>query len=181
MVIAVIAAVLAVCELGGENAKNAMIDFNIKASDAWNFYQAKNQRQTAYKLAADGLKRELSNPALPAAAKPAIQADYEKYQKTVVRYDDEPDASAPNDPTKGEGKKQLSARAKSYEEAREKAADRNDSFDFGQMLLQLAIVLGSVSILTSSHALLRVCMGLGVLGAALVANGFWLHIPLPFG
>ena len=180
VLIAALAAILAFCELGADNAKDAMIDYNIKASDSWAFYQAKNVRQTAIKLAEDQLKRELASPTLSPASRAAIQADLERYQKTDARYENEPDPKAPGDATKGEGKKQLSARAKSFEHAREAAFQRNDNFDYAQMLLQLAIVLGSVAILTTSKMLRTVCMAIGALGAAFVSNGFWLGISLPF-
>src|SRR5206468_1795234 len=98
--------------------KNAMIDNNIRASDSWSFYQAKNVRQTQYRLAADDLKRALAAPDLPPGTRAAIEADLAKYQSTVARYEDEPSTEAPRDPTKGEGKKQIQARAKQFEEAR---------------------------------------------------------------
>ena len=171
LVIAVLAAILAVCELGGDNSKNAMIFKNIKASDTWSFYQAKNQRQTAYKLAEDQLKREEASTALSPAARAAAQADLARYAKEIARYEDEP---------KGEGKKQLKERAESFEQAREIASRQNDDFDLAQMVLQLAIVLGSVSILSTSRPLLWVAGGLGAFGAVMLANGFWFKIPIPF-
>ncbi len=180
LVIAVLASLLAVCGLGGDNSKDAMIYNNVKASDSWSFYQAKNQRQTAYKLAADQLKRELAMPGLSPEARAVVQKDLDWYDETVTRYEDEQDKAAPSDPTRGEGKKQLKARAESYERAREDASDRNDDFDYAQMVLQLAIVLGSVSILSTSRPLLWVSGGLGGLGAVLLANGFWFKLPLPF-
>jgi hypothetical protein len=156
-----------------------MIFNNIKASDTWAFYQAKNVRQTQYKLASDDLKRRLVDPTVAEASKAALKADLDKYEKTVVRYEDEPDPQAPADATKGEGKKQLSAQAKAYEGARELAGEKNDSFDYAQMLLQLAIVLGSVSILAISRPLLLAACVLGATGMALLLNGFFLFVHLP--
>lgn len=178
LAIAVLAGVLAVGELGGDNAKDAMIHNNIEASDTWNFYQAKNIRQTIYKLQADALEREMAAPGLAPERGKALEGDLKKYRKTVARYEDEPDAKAPGDETKGEGKKQLQARAKAYQEARETAEKRNDSFDFAKMVLQLGIVLGSVSILATSRPLLYVALGLGVAGALLTLNGFLLLVPV---
>ncbi len=171
LVIAVLAAILAVCELGGDNSKNAMIFNNIKASDTWSFYQAKNQRQTAYKLAEDQLKREEASTSLSPAARAAAQADLARYAKDIARYEDEPG---------GEGKKQLKERAENFEKTREIASRQNDDFDLAQMVLQLAIVLGSVSILSTSRPLLWVAGGLGAFGAVMLANGFWFKIPIPF-
>ena len=179
LVIAVLAAIMAVCELGGDNAKNQQIFNNIKASDSWSFYQAKNQRQTAYKLAADDLKLRLADPGLSAPMRALLQADLDRYEKTITRYDSEVDPKAPNDPTRGDGKKQLQARAESYDHAREVATERNENFDYARMMLQLAIVLGSVSILASSRLLVTVAIVLGALGSLLLANGFWFLAPLP--
>src|SRR3569623_2065821 len=67
LLIAVLAAILAISSLGGGNATDDMLFNNIKASDIWAFYQAKNVRQTTYKLAADQLRRDLAaiNPSSP--------------------------------------------------------------------------------------------------------------------
>lgn len=178
LAIAVLAGITAVCELGGDNAKDAMIHNNIEASDTWNFYQAKNIRQTIYKLQADSLARETASPGLAADRRAALEGDLEKYRKTATRYEDEPDPQAPGDVTKGEGKKQLQARAKAFQQAREVAEKKNDSFDFAKMALQLAIVLGSVSILATSRPLLLVAGVLGAIGAVLTLNGFFLLFPV---
>jgi hypothetical protein len=171
VVVAILAAILAICELAGDNAKNAMIDANIRASDTWAFYQAKNIRQTELSLAADNLKRTLQDPGLSASARAGLQADLAKYQKTAARYEDDPSPG-------GEGKKQLTARAKGFEEARDRAGERHELFDLAVMLLQLGIVLASVSILALSRPLLWAAGLLGVAGLALLADGILLLAPL---
>jgi hypothetical protein len=176
--IAIIAATLAIGGLGGEKSRNEMVASNIKASDSWSFYQAKNVRQTVYELAADRLKTDLAAGSIPAAARAGAEAQLKKYQSTVARYDDEPDPKAPHDPTKGDGKKQLKARAASYEDAYKEALERNESFDWGETALQLAVVLGSVAILALNRWILLASATLGVLGALLVANGFLTLVPL---
>lgn len=171
LIIAILAALLAVCELAGDNAKNAMIDNNIRASDSWSFFQAKNIRQTQYKLASDELKRALVQPGLSAAGHAAIQTDIGKYDKTVARYEDDPSPG-------GDGKKQLTARAKGFEEARDRDGEKHELFDLAVMVLQLGIVLGSVSILSLSRPLLWVSGLLGAAGVALLADGLLLLYPL---
>src|SRR4051794_27934735 len=72
--IAVFAMVLAICGLGGSNAGKEAVNNNVLASNFFNFYQAKNMRPTALILAADESELgRLSDPALPAAAKEALQ------------------------------------------------------------------------------------------------------------
>ena len=179
LLIAVIAAVLAVSGLGGGNATDAMIINTIRASDTWAFFQAKNVRQTAYEVAVDQLEQELASERAP-AERAAIERRLAGYRAQIARYDSEPDPDAPNDPTAGEGKRQLSARARSYEAARDVAMARDDNFDWAEMLLQIALVLGSVAILAINRRILILSAVLGALGALLSLNGFLLLVALPF-
>jgi hypothetical protein len=176
--IAIVAAVLAIGGLGGEKSRDEMVANNIKASDAWSFYQAKNVRQTMYALAADQAKAEIAAGNAPAAARADAEARLKTYRSTVSRYDDEPDPKAPGDATKGDGKKQLKARADAYEAAYDEASIRNESFDWAETALQLAVVLGSVAILALNRWILVASAALGVLGALLVANGFLMLVPV---
>lgn len=169
LLIAVMAAVLAVGGLGGGNATDDMIISNIRASDTWAFYQAKNVRQTMYEIALAEL--EARSPGDPRIA---------DYKATIARYDYEPDPEAPGDPLRGEGKKQLMAQAQAFEAARDVAVAKDDNFDLAEVALQLALVLGSVAILATNRAILAVSGLLGALGALLTLNGFLLLFPLPF-
>jgi hypothetical protein len=179
LIIAIMAMLLAVGSLGGGNATDDMVYGNIKASDTWAFYQAKNVRQTAYRIAADRLEVELADPSVNATERRAMEAQLQKYRETIARYDNEPDPQAPTDSLKGEGKKQLAAQARSFEAIRERASDQDGNFDYAEVFLQLAIVLGSVAILASSRAVLTMSLVLGAIGAVLMINGFLLLFPLP--
>jgi Domain of unknown function (DUF4337) len=179
LLISVLAMLLAIGSLGGGNATDDMVHGNIKASDTWAFYQAKNVRQTEYKIAADRLTLELADPTISPEARKAAVAQLAKYQETIARYDDEPDPAAPGDSLRGEGKKQLAAQARGYEALRERASEQDGNFDYSETFLQLAIVLGSVAILASSRKVLAFSMVLGVIGAVLLINGFALLFPLP--
>jgi hypothetical protein len=180
MAIATMAMLLAIGSLGGGNATDDMVYGNIKASDTWAFYQAKNVRQTEYKIAADRLQVELADPTISPEARKAAEAQLAKYRETIARYDDEPDPQAPGDSLKGEGKKQLAAQARSYEAVRDRASDRDGNFDYSEVFLQLAIVLGSVAILASSRKVLTMSFVLAAIGAVLMMNGYLLLFPLPF-
>ncbi len=65
MAIAFFAMMLAITGLGGNNATKEALNSNIMASNYWNFFQAKNMRQTAFVLSADQLELAWANdPAL---------------------------------------------------------------------------------------------------------------------
>ncbi|HEX8552055.1 MAG TPA: DUF4337 domain-containing protein [Abditibacteriaceae bacterium] len=180
--IGILALLLAISGLGGGNAAEDMVDYNVRANDTWAFYQAKNIRQTANELAADQLETQLliHEKTLSAPARRAIAAKIAGYKATAARYDDEPDAKAPNDLLKGEGKKQLKAQAAFYETQRERAGEQDSNFDFADVLLQIAVVVGSVAILASSRSMLTLSFVSGTLGALLAFNGYTLLVALPW-
>ena len=171
--IAIFAALLAVTGLGGQNATKDALNSNMQASNYWNFFQAKNMRQTAYALAADEFDLGwLNDPAMPPEAKAALKAKAEAYRKTVARYESEPET--------GEGKKELVARAKENEAKRDHALKQDPYFDYAEALLQIAIVLISVSIVADVVWLSFFGGAIGILGTLLMINGFTLLVELPF-
>jgi hypothetical protein len=70
ILIAVFAMLLAITGLGGSNSMKDALLGNVEASNAFNFFQAKNMRQTSYELAADQIESVwLNDPALPEATR----------------------------------------------------------------------------------------------------------------
>src|SRR5262249_35047005 len=152
--IGVLAMLLAISGLGGGNATKEMINSNIQASDTYAFYQAKNIRQTSTQLAADSLQSVLlTQPDVSDEARAQIQAHIDSYNATVARYE--------SDPSTGEGKQELLRTAQTYVDRRDRAARQDPNFDYAQALYQIAIVLGSVSIVATSRRLLLVALVLG--------------------
>ena len=176
--IAFMAMLLAITSLGGGNAAEDMANNNIHASDTWAFYQAKSIRQTSMRMAADSFEAQLlANPSMPAEARDFMQKKVEEYRATADRYEDEPDKKDPDNPLKGEGRKQLTARAKDFESQREQAQKQDPNFDFAEALFQIAIVLASVSILAGSRMILRVALVVGVVATLLMLNGYLILLP----
>ncbi len=178
LIIAFMATLLAITSLGGGNAAEDMANNNIHASDTWAFYQAKSIRQTTMRVAADGLEADLlANPNMSPEARAFAQKKLEEYRSTAARYEDEPDEADPGDPLKGEGRKQLTARAKDYEAQRERAQKQDPNFDFAEALFQIAIVLASVAILAASRPVLRAALVAGGVATLLMLNGYFLFVP----
>jgi hypothetical protein len=170
--IAVFAMVLAICGLGGSNAGKEALNNNVLGSNFFNFYQAKNMRQTAFTLAADEIELDrLADPALPEASKQSLRKRLDDYKATIARYESEPATN--------EGKKELLARAKEHEELRDHALKQDPYFDYAEALLQIAIVLISVSIIASLPWLAFFGGAVGLLGVLLTINGFWLLVEIP--
>jgi hypothetical protein len=173
VVIALLAMLLAVTGLGGQNATKEALNSNIEASNYFNFFQAKNMRQTAYALFADEIELAWINDGqVSAEAKAALHRKVEDYRKTVARYESEPET--------GEGKKELLVKARDAEKRREHALKQDPYFDYAEALLQIAIVLISVAIVAEQIWLSYVGGVVGLVGALLMVNGYTLLVELPF-
>ena len=169
----IVAMLLAITALGGSNATKTMLNSNIQASDIYGYYQAKNIRQTVYQLTAEQLDSELlALPDMPQAARTKIEDRINRYRERVERYE--------TDPSTGDGKKELIAKAKGFEAKRDQAAERDPNFDFAEALFQIAIVLGSVSIVAASRPLVHLSGILAIAGTLLMVNGYFLLVHLPF-
>jgi hypothetical protein len=169
--IALLAVLLAVCGIGGGNSTKDSMQKNIQASDTWAFYQAKNQRQTSYKLAADALHLRHGEPGLPEATRKEIETQFAAYESEIGRLESEP--------AKGEGKKELIAKAKDFESQRDTALRQDPYFDSSQAFLQIAIVLASASIVLRNRPLLWASGLLALAGAFFLFNGFTLAVNIP--
>ena len=172
LVIGMLAMLLAIASLGGDNAGQEVTQANILATDTWAFFQARNIRQTSTQLAADEMEVLLATrPDLSAEARADVERRLERYRATVARFE--------SDPVEGEGKRELFARARAYEADRARAEQQDNNFDYAQALFQIAIVLGSVSIVAASRRLLLLCLALGAVGLLLTINGFFLLTSFP--
>ena len=178
LLISVLAAFLALASSGADTSNQNIINANIQASNLWAFYQAKNMRQTLNAIAADDLEAEIR---LRKEMDPALKADLEKViekrRATAARYESEPDPADAENPLKGEGKKELMARAKDWE--RQGAASRAKAKGFGvsAVLLQIGVVLGSVAILANNKLSFVGMLVAGVLGAGFLVNAYLLIVP----
>lgn len=167
LLVSVLAMVLAVASLGGSNAAKDATQHNILAANAYAFYQAKNIRQTAYKIAADQLEAELLDAhRLNAEVRRIKQQKLDDYRKNIARYESEPETR--------EGKKELMSIARDHEQQRDTALRRDPWFDYAEALLQIGIVLASIAIITASGGLLYCSIAAGLVGAFATLNGYLL-------
>lgn len=172
VILGVMAMLLAIASLFGEAAMKDTINFNIKASDTYAFYQAKNERQTATQLAAEQLEALIAaHPEWSGAARETVDKLMADYHATVARYE--------SDTKTGEGKKELVAKARDYEAKRNRAQHQDSNYDYARALFQIAIVLSSVSIVAISRPLLWLGCVLAGLALILTVNGYFLFVTLP--
>lgn len=170
--IGILAVILAICSMGGDNAAKEATRNNIAATDTWAFMQAKNIRRQMMRLQVDDLEiLAASQPQLSDAVRAMIGAKVSGYKDYEKRLTSEPDT--------GEGIEELMPKAKKFEAARDRALRQDPYFDYGQALLQIAIVLASIAIISGGTTLLAVSGVMGVAGALFTLNGFTLAASLP--
>ena len=162
LLISVLALFLAFSETLGKASQMEGISLNIKASDTWNFFQAKTIRQTTLRTAAEAMTAVapgMSNDEVKAAMAKQIDT----WKKTVVRYESEPETR--------EGRKELMARAQAAERDRDLALAKYHQFEFASAAYQIGIVLASATIITGMIALAYAAGALGIFGIAFTGLG----------
>lgn len=164
LLISIIALFLAFSETLGKSAQTAAIADNIKASDTWNFFQAKTIRQTALRTSAESLTTQLPTVSSE-EAKAAMTKQIEAWRATVARYD--------SDPNEKDGRKELRALAEKYEHERDTHLARYHHYEFASAAFQIGIVLASAEVITGIVLLGWLSGLLAVAGLAFMGIGLW--------
>src|SRR5262245_7452384 len=182
LLIAVIALFLAFSETLGKSAQTSALGLNVEASNLWAFYQAKTIRQTVTQAATEVLKIDQikleGDTALP-TAKSAIAKRLDELDAAIKRYNSEPMArpvrkEANLNPPYGEGRRELMALALAAEAKRDIALERYHHYEVASAAFQIGIVLASATVITGMIVLSYLAAGLGILGLAFMAIGFFV-------
>jgi hypothetical protein len=174
LVISVLALFLAFSETLGKSAQTSALNFQIEASNLWNFFQAKNIRRTMTLVATEMAKID-TIAAKEEPHKAALAKQIDDWMKTAARYQSEPEAGG----GKGEGTRELMRRAREMEHERDLALNKYHYFEFASAALQIGIVLCSAAVITGIMVLVWLAGGLGVLGLAFMAMAlFFPHVHL---
>ena len=155
LLIAVLALLLALVETGAKSAQTDAITRNVEATNLWAYFQARTVRQTTVLTAAE--QAELQ------AARAALDAQRQAWLDTAARWESEPGT--------GEGRKELTERARATETERDHSMAKYHLYEYSAALLQVAIVVVSSSIVTSVSLLAVLGIVLGIGGAGLGAIG----------
>ena len=151
VMVSVLAAALALAEMGEKSSQNAYLTHHIAVSDDWAFYQAKNLRAVVRDSEIELLQ------SLPQSVE--IADRIKRSREYAARMRDEP---------QNDGMKQLAERAKAQEAARDRAFHFYHNYEYTVGALEIAIVLASVSVVTRMRFL---TLGAGVVGALACAFG----------
>jgi hypothetical protein len=148
--ICILAALVAMVTVLGHRTHTEAVLQQARASDQWNEYQAKKIRQSEYDIATVTLTLR------PDANSPAIQTMLATYKTHMDKWDKE---------LKEEQDKALDLEAEV-----QKAEHQAGRYDLGEALLEIAVVLSSITLLTRQRAFFFCGVTLGVAGAVLAAT-----------
>ncbi|MBV8703265.1 MAG: DUF4337 family protein [Acetobacteraceae bacterium] len=152
VLVAVLAAALAISELGEKSWMTEFLTRHIALSDDYAYYQEKHVRLTTMQA------EEATLLSLPDAASPAVQERVKASREEQARLQDNPKT--------GQGMKQLQEQADREKERRDHAAHLAHQLEISVGGLQIAIVLASVAVVTRVRALAWVGATLGAAMAA---------------
>jgi len=153
--VSILAVLVAAVTLLGHRAHTEELLLQSQATDQWAYYQAKNIRFHEMESIADLLG------ALTPQDKEKATALREKYIKEVERYKTD--------------KENISEKAKDLEKERDLVSHRADRFDGGEALLEVGLVICSITLLTKRRLFWFVGMFIGAAGVVMALTGLFLH------
>lgn len=155
LTMAVLAVLVATVSLLGHRTSIEEVVLQNKVSDQWAYYQAKNIRRHNDELFADMIS-VLNSKDAEAAGK--LQ---EKYRAEADRYRDE--------------QKDLDAKARELEQEAVRARAKTDRFDLGEVFLEIALVITSITLLSGRRLFWYLGLLFGVAGIVAAASVLMLH------
>ena len=155
LTISILAVLVAVATLFGHRAHTEELLLQAQATDQWAYYQAKNIRLHEMQSMVDLLGVASTQD------KEKTELLRQKYEKEVHRYEGD--------------KEEISEKAKEQEKERDLLRRKADRFDAGEGILEIALVICSITLLTDKKAFWYAGMLIGAAGIIAAIAGFLLH------
>ncbi|MGA7158030.1 MAG: DUF4337 domain-containing protein [Acidobacteriaceae bacterium] len=155
LAISVLAVMVAMVTVLGHRTHTEAVLMQTRAADQWNLYQAKKIREGQVSTAMDLLSLQ------PSSNEAAVQEKLADYKAHMAKWAGE---------TAEEQEK-----AKDLEREVAKAERRADRYDLGEALLEIAVVLSSITLLTRQKVYFFAGLLLGLSGVAAAATALLIH------
>lgn len=153
--ISILAVFVAAITLLGHRAHTEELLLQSQATDQWAFYQAKNIRLHEMESMVDLLG------AIAPLDKEKTATLREKYVKEVERYSSD--------------KEDIGEKAKDLEKERDVISRRADRFDGGEALVEIGLVICSITLLTKRRGFWIAGVLVATVGVVLASTGLLLH------
>jgi hypothetical protein len=152
--LSILAVLVAIATLLGHRAATQVLVLQNKATDQWSLFQAKNIRAHEMASVADMLGT------FTPVEKEKAEALREKYDSEAKRYEKEKDEAGEE--------------ARKLETERDAVERREDRYDAGEVILEIALIVCSLTLLTKRRIFWFAGIGLGLVGLVVAASGYLL-------
>lgn len=153
--LSILAVMVAMATLMGHRASREEIILQNQLSDEWAYYQAKNIRLHESQIGAKQFAVFMP------VDKEKAEAYREEYQKEVERYEKEKDDAT--------------EKTKEIEQEKALVGRRGNRYEAGEVLLEIALILVSFTLLTSKKVFWYAGSVLGLVGLGVALSGFLIH------
>ena len=150
LAISILAVLVAMVTVLGHRTHTEAVLSQARATDMWNEYQAKSIRSHDMGNTLDLLTLQ------PNANSAGVEQKVEQYKASMERWKDD--------------MQEEQEKAKGFEETVEKAENKARRFDSGEALLQIAVVLCSITLFTRRRLYFFLGLTVGVVGVVFAAS-----------
>lgn len=154
LAISILAVLVAMVTVIGHRTHTEAVLLQTRAADQWNEYQAQKIRMSNVSVAVDQMN-------LQGSLSPAATAKRDEYEHHIQKWTSDLNV---------EEKK-----AEEFETEVEHAERRATRYDLGEALLQIAVVLCSITLFTRNHAYFMFGLAVGVIGIAVSCTALFIH------
>ena len=155
LTMAILAVLIATVSLLGHRAHTEEILLQTRATDQWAYYQAKNIRRNNLEALDDVLT------ALQNTKEERAQEVQKHFHEEIDKYRDQ--------------QKDIQNEARGLEAEVGHASRRADRFDLGEVFLEIALVVTSITLLTDKRAYWYFGFALATIGVIAAGSGFMVH------
>lgn len=167
LIISLFALVLSLAGLGGSEELKIMTSSNIIESNYQTISEFRSLRQSLLQDSIEQMEISLwKNSSLTSVEKNNLDKIIASKKEEIQRLESNAD--------KQDGKMELELKLSKIQHEKKRAQFKNKSFEYGEALLQIAIILVSTSIISSIAGLMLGGIFIGAFGMLAVLNGFFL-------
>jgi Domain of unknown function (DUF4337) len=152
---ALLAVLVAVVTLLGHRSHTEEILLQNRTTDEWAYYQAKNLRRNNLEALRDVMG------ALQGKDSEKAEALEKKFDTSIEKYADD--------------QKEIEHEARQTEAELKQMARRADRFDIGEVLLEIGLVITSITLLTGRRLYWKLGMAFGALGIIAAASAYMVR------
>ena len=154
LAISILAILVAMVTVLGHRSHTEAILMQSRAADQWNEYEAHKIRSENLSVTVDQMDLQPSLSSAAAAKSAEYKKHIEKWQSELVKEQKD---------------------AESFERNVEHAELKAFRFDLGEALLQIGVVLTSITLFTRNHVYFMLGLAIGVAGLLTAGSAFLLH------